>query len=32
MLDYNIPILDEFSSEWSVCVYLEDNVVNNDQV
>lgn len=26
MLEYNIPILDEFFSEWSVPVYLEDNV------
>lgn len=26
MLEYNIPILDKFSSEWSVRVYLEDNV------
>lgn len=25
MLEYNIPILDEFSSERSVRVYLEDN-------
>lgn len=26
MLEYNIPSLGEFSSEWSVGVYLEDNV------
>lgn len=26
MLEYNIPILDEFPSEWYICVYLKGDV------